>query len=111
MNESLQRFAAAIAARTLRVIDLTHTLSPDFPTLLLPPEFGQAWAFKQERISRYDEAGPAWYWNNFSCGEHTGTHFDAPAHWVSGKDHSRNTVDTIDPARFIGPQRNTLDRL
>ena len=47
MNESLQRFAAAIAARTLRVIDLTHTLSPDFPTLLLPPEFGQAWAFKQ----------------------------------------------------------------
>ena len=103
MNESLQRFAADIAARTLRVVDLTHTLSPDFPTLLLPPEFGQAWAFKQERISRYDEAGPAWYWNNFSCSEHTGTHFDAPAHWVSDKDHSRNTVDTIDPARFIAP--------
>lgn len=87
----------------LRVVDLTHTLSPDFPALVLPPQFGQVWSFKQERISHYDEAGPGWYWNNFSCGEHTGTHFDAPVHWVTGKDHPANTVDTIDPARFIAP--------
>lgn len=87
----------------LRVVDLTHTLSPDFPALVLPPQFGQVWGFKQERISHYDEAGPGWYWNNFSCGEHTGTHFDAPVHWVTGKDHPANTVDTIDPARFIAP--------
>lgn len=87
----------------LRVVDLTHTLSPDFPALVLPPQFGQVWGFKQERISHYDEAGHGWYWNNFSCGEHTGTHFDAPVHWVTGKDHPANTVDTIDPARFIAP--------
>lgn len=87
----------------LRVVDLTHTLSPEFPALVLPPQFGQVWGFKQERISHYDEAGPGWYWNNFSCGEHTGTHFDAPVHWVTGKDHPANTVDTIDPARFIAP--------
>ena len=87
----------------LRVVDLTHTLSPDFPALVLPPQFGQVWGFKQERISHYDEAGPGWYWNNFSCGEHTGTHFDAPVHWVTGKDHPANTVDTIDPTRFIAP--------
>ncbi|MBQ1764893.1 MAG: cyclase family protein [Aquincola sp.] len=87
----------------LRVVDLTHTLSPDFPALVLPPQFGQVWGFRQERISHYDEAGPGWYWNNFSCGEHTGTHFDAPVHWVTGKDHPANTVDTIDPARFIAP--------
>ena len=37
-------------------------------------------------ISRYDERGPAWYWNNISTGEHTGTHFDAPVHWVTGQD-------------------------
>jgi len=103
MPTQLAQFAQEIATGTLRVIDLSHTLSPDFPALQLPPEFGQVWAFKSERISRYDEAGPAWYWNNFSCGEHTGTHFDAPAHWVTGKDFPNNTVDTIEARRFIGP--------
>ena len=103
MTTALAQFAEAIAAGKLRVVDLTHTLSPDFPALRLPPEFGQVWAFRMERISKYDDAGPYWYWNNFSCGEHTGTHFDAPVHWVTGKDHPRNTVDTIDPMRFFGP--------
>lgn len=78
-------------------------MSEDFPALQLPPQFGQVSPFKMERISHYDEAGPGWYWNNFSCGEHTGTHFDAPAHWVTGKDHPRNTVDTIAPDNFIAP--------
>ena len=103
MTTSLAQFAQDIAAGAVRVIDLTHTLSADFPALQLPPQFGQVWGFKSERISRYDEAGPGWYWNNFSCGEHTGTHFDAPAHWVSGKDHANNTVDTIASENFITP--------
>ena len=50
----------------------------------LPPEFGQTAHFELEEISRYDDRGPAWYWNNFRSGEHTGTHFDAPNHWVTG---------------------------
>ncbi|HEY6820768.1 MAG TPA: cyclase family protein, partial [Burkholderiales bacterium] len=87
----------------IKVIDLTQTLSPDFPSISLPPEMGQAWPFRIEEVSRYDERGPAWYWNNFSCGEHTGTHFDAPIHWVSGKDLPNNSVDTISPERFVGP--------
>ena len=103
MADSLTQFAQDIASGALRVVDLTHTLSDQFPALQLPPQFGQVWAFKSERISQYDEAGPGWYWNNFSCGEHTGTHFDAPIHWVSGKDHAQNTVDTIDPRQFFGP--------
>jgi kynurenine formamidase len=72
----------------VRIVDLTQTLSPEFPALQLPPQFGQVWAFRMETISQYDEQGPGWYWNNFSCGEHTGTHFDAPVHWISGKDHA-----------------------
>ncbi len=96
-------FLQEIASGDLKIVDLTHTLSSDFPALQLPPEFAQVWAFKQEKISRYDEAGPAWYWNNFSCGEHTGTHFDAPIHWVTGKDYPNNSVDTIDPKNFIAP--------
>ncbi len=102
MSSRLLEFARDVAAGKCRVIDLTHTLSPQFPALQLPPQFGQVWGFRMERISRYDEAGPAWYWNNFSCGEHTGTHFDAPVHWVTGRDHPNNSVDTIDPAAFIG---------
>ena len=87
----------------IKVVDLTHALSPEFPHISLPPEMGQAWPFRIEEVSRYDERGPAWYWNNFSCGEHTGTHFDAPVHWVSGKDLPRNAVDSIPPENFIGP--------
>jgi kynurenine formamidase len=54
-------------------------------------------------ISRYDERGPAWYWNNLALGEHTGTHFDAPIHWVTGKDYKNGATDTIPVGRFIAP--------
>lgn len=103
MSTALSQVAEQIASGSVRVVDLTQTLSADFPALVLPPQFGQTWAFKQERISQYDEAGPGWYWNNFSCGEHTGTHFDAPVHWVTGKDHPDNTVETIPAKQFVGP--------
>jgi kynurenine formamidase len=101
MNSTLAQFAADLATGRIRVIDLTQTLHTEFPTISLPPEFGQTWPFKLENISRYDERGPAWYWNNFSCGEHTGTHFDAPVHWVSGKDLPNNTTDSIPAENFI----------
>ncbi|MCW3474367.1 cyclase family protein [Limobrevibacterium gyesilva] len=99
----LAAFAAELLAGRIKVIDLTQTLSPEFPTIALPPEFGQCAPFRLEEISRYDSRGPAWYWNNFSCGEHTGTHFDAPIHWVSGKDLANNTTDTIPAQNFIAP--------
>ena len=85
VKHPLAAFSDALDAGSIRIVDLTHALSPAFPTLALPPQFGQVWPFKLENISRYDPAGPGWYWNNFSCGEHTGTHFDAPAHWITGK--------------------------
>jgi kynurenine formamidase len=103
MSNTLASFAAELAAGTIRVVDLTQTLSPEFPPLVLPPQFGQVWAFKMETISHYDEAGPGWYWNNFSCGEHSGTHFDAPVHWISGRDHANNSVDTIAVENFVAP--------
>lgn len=99
----LQQFALAIASGAIRVIDLTHTLTSEFPTIVLPPELGQCAPFRLEEISRYDARGPAWYWNNFTVGEHTGTHFDAPIHWVSGKDLPDNAVDTIPVRNFIAP--------
>jgi kynurenine formamidase len=100
---ALSQFIENFSSGKIKVVDLTQTLSPEFPQISLPPELGQAWPFRIEEVSRYDERGPAWYWNNFSCGEHTGTHFDAPVHWVSGKDLPHNATDTIPPERFIGP--------
>lgn len=86
-----------------KIVDLTHTLNESFPGIQLPPEMGQVAGFKKEQISRYDDKGPGWYWNNFTVGEHFGTHFDAPAHWVTGKDQPNNTVDTIPTEHFIAP--------
>lgn len=99
----LLKFSAAIADGSVRVVDLTFTLSPDFPVIVLPPEFGQASPLRVEQISRYDAAGPAWYWNNITLSEHTGTHFDAPIHWFTGKDLPNNAVDTLPVRDMVAP--------
>ena len=57
--------------------------------------------FRMEEVSRYDPRGPAWYWNNITMSEHCGTHYDAPIHWITGKDLPNNSVDTIPPEHFI----------
>ena len=99
----LNALAGALGSGGIRVVDLTQTLTPEFPQIALPPEMGQCWPFRIEEVSRYDERGPSWYWNNFSCGEHTGTHFDAPIHWISGRDLPNNAVDTIPVQNFVAP--------
>ncbi|GGE22851.1 Kynurenine formamidase [Gemmobacter megaterium] len=99
----LETLTSALATGAVRVVDLTQTLTEDFPTIVLPPEFAPSAPVRIERISRYDAAGPAWYWNNLSFGEHTGTHFDAPAHWFTGRDMPRGTVDTLPPEHMIAP--------
>lgn len=99
----LAEFATALISGRIRVVDLTQSLTPEFPQIALPPEMGQCWPFRVEEISHYDDRGPGWYWNNFSCGEHTGTHFDAPIHWISGRDLPNNSVDTIPVQHFVAP--------
>lgn len=103
MTFDLSAFATAIAHGAVHVVDLTLTLEPDFPVITLPPEFGQASPFRRQQISRYDEAGPGWYWNNITLSEHTGTHFDAPIHWFTGRDLPNNAVDTLPVADMIAP--------
>ena len=96
----LATLATAIGNGTVDVIDLTHPLDPDFPVIVLPPEFGQSAPLRMETISRYDADGPAWYWNNITVGEHTGTHLDAPVHWITGRELPANTVDAM-PTRAM----------
>jgi kynurenine formamidase len=99
----LAQMAGAIASGGIEVVDLTHTLDQDFPVIILPPEFGQCARFRMEEISAYDHRGPAWKWHNISLCEHTGTHFDAPSHWISGRDIPHGNVDEIPVDRFVGP--------
>jgi len=103
MSTAVSDVAAALSRGTARIVDLTHTLDPDFPVIVLPPEFGQCARFRMEEVSAYDHRGPAWKWHNITLNEHTGTHFDAPIHWVSGKDVPNGAVDEIDPGAFVGP--------
>jgi kynurenine formamidase len=102
-DQILVQLASGIAGGRIRVVDLTQTLSEDTPTLILPPEFGQCAGFSRQEISHYDARGLYWYWNNFSVGEHTGTHFDAPIHWISGKDMPDNALDTLPAANLVAP--------
>jgi len=99
----LTDLAASIVNGGIRVVDLTVPLEPATPTIQLPPQFAPSKPFALEEISHYDQRGPAWYWNNIACGEHTGTHFDAPIHWVTGKDYPNNATHNIPVQKFIGP--------
>ena len=97
----LADLTAALSSGSVQVVDLTAPLSSATPLLELPPEFGQTARFELEEISRYDDRGPAWYWNNFRTGEHTGTHFDAPIHWVTGKDQP--DIASVPISAFVAP--------
>jgi kynurenine formamidase len=97
----LSELVSGLRGGSIEVVDLTATLAATTPVLELPPELGQTARFELEEISRYDDRGPAWYWNNFRTGEHTGTHFDAPNHWVTGKDLA--DVSSVPPRRLVGP--------
>jgi kynurenine formamidase len=91
----------AIGTGAVEVVDLTAPLSAETPILKLPDPLGQTWRFGLTEISHYDERGPAWYWNNISTGEHTGTHLDAPIHWVTGREGA--DVSQLPPRRLVAP--------
>ena len=103
MNRVLNDLAAALMSGAVRVVDLTQPLGMDTPVIGLPPMFAPSPGVTIEVISRYDDKGPAWYWNTLHLGEHTGTHFDAPIHWITGKDLPENACDTIPARRLVGP--------
>ena len=101
MTDAVQTLVAALASGQVEVVDLTQPLSEETPILPLPEPFASSPKFRLRGLSRYDERGPAWYWNAFEGGEHTGTHFDAPIHWVTGQE--QDDVSQVPPARLLGP--------
>ena len=97
----LSALTDALASATVEVVDLTAPLSSSTPVIKLPPPFSNTVPFALQEISRYDDRGPAWYWNDITTGEHTGTHFDAPCHWVTGRDGE--DVSQVPAGRLIAP--------
>jgi kynurenine formamidase len=91
----------ALANGGVKVVDLTQPLSETTPVLQLPPPFANTPGLSREVISEYDDRGPAWAWYTLTLGEHVGTHFDAPIHWVTGKDGE--DVASVPPSRLVGP--------
>ena len=73
-----------------RVVDLSHTLHPDFPAWFVPGEekaFGTKTFLppaivEVERVFKYEEIQINL--NNVSYWEHVGTHMDAPNHFSEG---------------------------
>ena len=103
MSGVLTQLVEELNRGTLKVVDLTQPLGPSTPVIGLPPMFAPSPGMTIDVISRYDHKGPAWYWNTIRLGEHTGTHFDAPIHWITGKDLPNSACDTISVSRFVGP--------
>jgi kynurenine formamidase len=97
----LEQLLAAIRSSAVRVVDLTARLEPATPVIQLPEPFANTVPFTLQEVSRYDERGPAWYWNNISTGEHTGTHLDAPVHWITGRD--LDDVSAVPVTSMIAP--------
>jgi kynurenine formamidase len=91
----------ALASGTTRVVDLTQPLSETTPVLKLPEPFANTPPLSRRALSRYDDAGPAWAWDVLELGEHTGTHFDAPIHWISGRDGE--DVASVPPSKLVAP--------
>ena len=90
-----------LASGSVEIVDLTQPLSESTPVIKLPPPFANTPGLTREEISHYDDRGPAWAWYTLTIGEHTGTHLDAPIHWVTGQDGA--DVASVAPQQLIGP--------
>ena len=73
-----------------RVVDLTHRLTPDFPT-----GSGQG-QLRMERLATWPK--DPWNMYRWHIHEHTGTHLDAPLHRSD-----RDSADLIPAAHLLGP--------
>ncbi|MBA3691871.1 MAG: cyclase family protein [Acidobacteria bacterium] len=64
---------------TENVVDLTHTLTEDFPYIPIP---GITFPFKKTPIATIEKMGVAA--NRWEIHEHIGTQIDAPSHFIAG---------------------------
>jgi len=107
--DALSKLSELLITGEVEVVDCTAVLGPGTPLLKLPPDFAKDTPpIKIHRISEYDKNGPFWAWNWLELGEHSGTHFDAPHHWITGRDYADGYTDTLPVQRLVAPV-NVLD--
>jgi kynurenine formamidase len=102
-TDTLGALASLLLAGDVEVVDLAVPLGPDTPLIKLPPPFQNTPKIEVHTISNYDADGPYWAWNWLKLGEHSGTHFDAPVHWITGKDYSDGTTDRLPVQKLVAP--------
>jgi kynurenine formamidase len=108
-SELLNSLGPKLLSGEIEVVDCTGTLGPNTPILQLPADFAKPTPKVEiHKISEYDEDGPFFAWNWMVLGEHTGTHFDAPHHWITGKDFEDGFTDTLSVQRLVAPV-NVID--
>jgi kynurenine formamidase len=101
MPGELTTLLASLAEGEIEVVDLTQPLSESTPIIHLPEPFANTPGLKIHDVSRYDDRGPAWAWRWMELGEHVGTHFDAPIHWITGRDGA--DLATMPASDLVGP--------
>ena len=97
----LADLVAGLAAGRVRVVDLTQPLSESTPVIRLPEPYTNSPGLSRRELARYDDRNPFARWDVLELGEHTGTHVDAPVHWVSGRD--REDLASIPVSQLVGP--------
>lgn len=108
-HATLDNLGEMLTSGTINVVDCSGVLGPNTPLLKLPPELAvDTPKIEIHQISEYDDKGPLWSWNWLKVGEHSGTHFDAPHHWFTGKDYDDGFTDTLDVQRLVAPV-NVID--
>ncbi len=108
-TELLGALGDMLLSGQVKIVDCTAVLGPDTPILHLPEDFAKNTPKVEiHQISEYDSDGPFFAWNWLKLGEHSGTHFDAPHHWISGKDFEDGYTDTLDVQRLVAPV-NVID--
>lgn len=107
--KTLNDLGSMLLTGQVTIVDCTTTLGPKTPILNLPKDFAtNTPKVEIHKISEYDKDGPFFAWNWMVLGEHSGTHFDAPHHWISGKDFPDGYTDTLDVQRLVAPV-NVID--
>jgi len=86
--------ASTPVVSTENIVDLTHTLTADFPYIPVP---GITFPFKSTPIATIEKIGVAA--NKWDMHEHLGTQIDAPSHFIAGG----MSLEQMPVRNFIAP--------
>jgi kynurenine formamidase len=91
MAQGATPVASPVATGGMAVLDLTHVITPELPV----------WPGNEPFVAEVvkDYATDGFYAQSLSFWEHTGTHLDAPAHFVEGMP----TAELLPPEMLVAP--------